>query len=144
MKHLSHPSTEVWNQRAKWFESAAEPSDDGAYILGEQACALSADLQCAFCAGAWIAVIVLAATVIDAHLREAEGLSGTAKAAIDSMGGDSQLHNLRRRRNAIIHVNPELPAVTVDQQWTDRNALEREARDAVTLVFREMYSNPWV
>ena len=46
----------MWEFRRDWFEQKAKPSDDGGYLLGEQACAVVADLQCAFCAGAWIAV----------------------------------------------------------------------------------------
>lgn len=56
MIHLEHPSQEIWDSRRSWFEQRAEPPENGGYLLSEQACALIADLQCAFCAGAWIAV----------------------------------------------------------------------------------------
>lgn len=73
MIHLEHPPKTMWEVRQRWFEQKAEQPDDGGYLLSEQACALVADLQCVFCAGARIAVIVLAAAIIDAHLRDAEG-----------------------------------------------------------------------
>jgi hypothetical protein len=103
-----------------------------------------ADLQCAFCAGAWIAVVVLAAAVIDAHLHDAEGLTGNAKRVIDEAGADPHLHVLRKRRNALIHSDPDSPAVTVDQQWSERPKLEDDARLAIELVFRVFYANPLV
>ena len=103
-----------------------------------------ADLQSAFCVGAWIAVIVLAAAAIDAHLRDIEGATGSAANAIDSAGGDPQMHQLRRRRNSLIHITPSAPAITVDQQWSDRDELEEEARVAVELVFRTFYASPLV
>lgn len=141
MIHLEHPSEEMWEVRRRWFEQKAEPPDDGGYLVSEQACALAADLQCAFCAGAWIAVIVLAAAAIDAHLHDAECCTGNAKCAIDEAGADPQLHKLRQRRNALIHSNPDSPAITVDQQWSERLRLEDDARLAVDLVFRVFYAS---
>jgi hypothetical protein len=134
----------MWELRREWFEQKAEPPDDGGYLLSEQACAVVADLQCAFCAGAWIAVVVLAAAAIDAHLHGAEGLTGNAKRVIDEAGADPQLHMLRKRRNALIHSDPDSPAITVDQQWSERGKLEDDARHAVDLVFRVFYDNPSV
>lgn len=144
MIHLECPSSEMWELRREWFEQKAEPPDDGGYLLSEQACAVVADLQCAFCAGAWIAVVVLAAAAIDAHLHGAEGLTGNAKRVIDEAGADPQLHMLRKRRNALIHSDPDSPAITVDQQWSERGKLEDDARHAVDLVFRVFYDNPSV
>ncbi len=141
MIHLKHLSNEVWGLRRDWFEQKAEPPDDGAYLLSEQACAVVADLQCAFCAGAWIAVLVLAAAAIDAQLRDTEGFTGNAKRVIDEAGADPQLHTLRKRRNALIHSDPDSPAITVDQQWSERVRLEEDARLAVELVFRVFYAS---
>ena len=144
MIHLEHPSKEMWEVRWRWFEQKAEQPDDGGYLVSEQACALVADLQCIFCAGAWIAVIVLATAIIDAHLRDAEGCTGNARSAIDQAGADPQLHQLRKRRNALIHSKIDSPAITVDQQWSERVRLEDDARLAVGLVFRVFYASPSV
>jgi hypothetical protein len=144
MIHLEHPSTEMWEARRYWFEQKAEPPDEGGYLLSEQACALTVDLQSAFCAGAWIAVIVLAGAAIDAHLHDAEGFTGNAKRAIDAAGADPQLHKLRKSRNMLIHADPDRPGITVDQQWSGRLRLEEDARLAVELVFRVFYANPSV
>ena len=89
-------------------------------------------------------MIVLAAAAIDAHVHDAEGFSGNAKRAIDAAGADPQLHSLRKRRNAFIHANPDNPAITIDQQWSDRWRLEEEARFEVELVFRVFYATPSV
>jgi len=144
MIHLEHTSNEMWEVRRDWFEQEAEPPNDGGYLLSEQACAMVADLQCAFCAGAWIAVVVLAAAAIDAHLHDTEGFIGNAKRVIDEAGADPQLHTLRKRRNALIHASSDSPAITVDQQWSERLRLEEDARLAVKLVFRVFYANPSV
>jgi len=147
MDHLDHPSFEVWEERRRWVENLAEPENAwGGYLISEQAAALSADVQSAFCAGAWAAVIVLAAAVVDAQLREDghPGFKGNAKQLIDTVGCDGRFHALRKRRNALIHVDPDQPAITVDQQWTDRITLEHEAREAATLMFETFYQSPLV
>jgi hypothetical protein len=73
MEHLDCPSHEVWEERRIWFESLNdEISGQGSYLVSEQACALIAEVQSVFCAGAWVAVIILATAVIDAQLRETE------------------------------------------------------------------------
>jgi hypothetical protein len=131
----------MWELRRDWFEQKAKPPDDGGYLVSEQACALLADLQCAFCAGAWITVVVLAAAAIDAHLHDAEGFTGNAKRAIDEAGADPHLPRLRKRRNALIHSDSDSPAITVDQQWSERARLEDDARLAVELVFRVFYAS---
>lgn len=147
MDHLEHPSQELWNERRRWFESINEAAcGDAGYLVSEQACALTADVQAAFCAGAWIGVIILAMAVIDATFRETElpGFQGNTSRLIDAVGGSSQLQELRRRRNSLVHVNPNNPAITVDQQWFTRNKLEQEAREAVRLMFEAFYIGPWV
>src|SRR5258707_11627779 len=143
MDHIEYPLQEVWEKRRDWFERLAEP-ENGTYLLGEQSSALVGDIQSAFCAGAWLAVIILAAAAIDGHLREVEfpNAKGNAQKLIDQAGGDSRLHSLRKRRNALVHVNPTSIAITVEQQWTDRNQLEQEARSAVQLMFEVMYAFP--
>lgn len=144
MEFLDRPAAQLWEARRAWFECQAEPPDQAGCLLSEQACALCADLQIAFCTGAWIAVIVVSAAAIDAHLREAEGFEGSAKNAIDLFGSDPKLHALRKRRNTLIHANVDSPAITVDAQWHDRPTLEAEAQEAVMLVFKVFYANPCV
>jgi hypothetical protein len=125
---------------------AEPPAGWGGYTISEQAAALTADVQAAFCAGAWVAVIVLAAAIVDAQLREDAllGFRGNSKSLIAAAGLDERFQNLRQRRNALVHVDPDNPALTVDSQWSDRRSLEKEARQAVQLMFETFYLNPWV
>jgi len=146
MDHLEHPSRENWDKRRSWFESVEESHQgNGNYLVSEQACALIADVQSAFCAGAWIAVIVLAMAVVDAQLRETEipGFTGNTKRLIDAAGANPDLQRLRKRRNSLVHLNPDNPALTVDQQWFDRDRLEAEAQEVVKLMFEAFYMGPW-
>ena len=145
MNYLEHPNRESWKSRQRWFEELAESCQgQGSYFVSEQACALIGEVQTAFCAGAWIAVIVLAMTVVDAQLREIElpDFTGNTQQLISVAEANPDLQRLRQRRNSIIHIDPENPAITVDQQWGNRKELEEEARQAVKLMFEAFYMSP--
>lgn len=139
MDHLDCPSPEVWQERQQWVEELifSYENKGGSYLLSEQACALTADVQSAFCAGAWVAVIVLAVAVVDAQL----GVPAT-KNTIAELGFNPKLHKLRKRRNQLVHANIDSPAITVDQQWAERKELEAEAREAIELMFEAFFSDP--
>lgn len=145
MDYLDLPTVDFWESRRAWFEQVEEKArGEGSYLLSEQACALTADVQACFCAGAWLGVIVLAASVVDATLREIElpGFTGNSRDLIAQAGADPRLQKLRKRRNSLVHVSQVSAAITVDQQWADRASLESEAREAVTLMFGAFYLTP--
>ena len=147
MEHLEHPSKELWEKRRAWFESVEEKArGKGNYLVSEQACALTAEVQAAFCAGAWAGVIILVIAVIDAALRETEvpGFKGNVKKLIEASDANPKLQRIRERRNVLVHVDPDNPALTVDQQWCERDKLEAEDREAVKLMFEAFYISPWI
>ncbi len=145
MDHLEHPSLELWELRRDWFEKQLNDYESaGSYLVSEQACALLAETQSCFCAGAWISVIILAFSVIDAQLRETilPDYKGNSKKLINILGFDERYQKLRDRRNALIHLDLNSPAITVDGQWSNRDKLENEAREAVKLMIDAFYSDP--
>ena len=147
MEHLNCPSPTIWNERREWFEGINEEMQgEGGYLVSEQACALLADVQSAFCAGSWVGVIILSMVVVDAQLRETElpGFRGNTKRLLDEAGANPRLQDLRGRRNQLVHLDKADPAITVDQQWADRAKLEEEAKEAVRLMFEAFYIGPWV
>jgi hypothetical protein len=145
MDHLDLPASHLWDARRAWFEQVEETARGaGSYLVSEQACALTVDVQACFCAGAWLGVIVLAAAVVDAALRETgvSGFNGNSKDLIEQAGANPELQKLRKRRNSLVHVPKDKPAITVDQQWANRADLEAEAREAVALMFEAFYLSP--
>jgi hypothetical protein len=145
MSWLEIPNQETWERRQRWFDELGDSiQGEGSYLVNEQACALIGEVQTCFCAGAWIAVIVLVLAVVDAQLRETElpDFEGSTQELIEQTQANPELQRLRRRRNAIIHINADSPAVTVDQQWANREELEQEARRAVDLMFEAFYMSP--
>lgn len=147
MDHLEPPDESLWASRRIWFEDQISGYEDkGSYLLSEQASALIAEVQSCYCAGAWIAVIVLSFTVIDAQLLETElpGFKGNSKSMLEMLGFGSEYQELRLLRNRIIHLDPERPAITVDQQWSDRAQLQKTAERAIDLMLSAFFSNPGV
>ena len=97
MEHLEHPPFKVWEKRRQWFENVETNSrGQGSYFVSDQACALTAEVQAAFCAGAWAGVIILVMAVVDAALRETEvpGFKGSTKRLIDTTGANLLLQYL--------------------------------------------------
>jgi hypothetical protein len=147
MDFLDGPDIELWNERKKWIEEKMDvDSEWGGYALSEQGCALMMDLEVIFCAGAWVAVICLSMSIIDAQLREVEvpGFQGNTEKLIKTAGLTDEFDWFRKRRNKLIHLNPDRPEITVDDQWGKREELESEARKAIELVFKAMFLTPFV
>lgn len=130
MEQLERPDEATWDERRLWFEAReAAFARGGAETLSEQACALMVDLQAAFCAGIWSAVVVLAAAIVD--LQAGEGtLTGLGKKERDW---------LRLRRNALVHKHPTRPGITMKDQWAGRDRWEKHARRAVEAALAALY-----
>ena len=134
MEHLERPDELTWEERRLWFEEQeAAASAAGAQRLSEQACALMVDLQAAFCAGAWTAVVILAAAIVDAQAFHA---------GFPADGKRDDRAWLRGLRNALVHENPKDPAITVEDQWLKRDHWARTARRAVSTALDTLYGAP--
>lgn len=132
MEQLDPPDPLLWDERRLWFERRqAAASAEGVGRLSEQATALVIDLQACFCAGAWAAVVLLAATVVDTQVE----VSKQRRAA-----PAEELRWLRALRNRLVHEDRSNPVLTIEAQWTERKAWERSAKRAVDLVFAVVYS----
>jgi len=131
MEQLDYPVLETWEERRRWFEALeAERSRGGAAsALSEQACALMVDLQATFCVGAFAAAIVLAATIVDSQGRLTRADPGLA----DELGW------LRLTRNALVHEDPREPVLTIEDQWMNRRAWERDAKRAIAIAMAALY-----
>lgn len=144
MEHLELPSFSQWEDRRNWFESHIFRYEEaGSYSVGEQASALISEVQCCFCAGAWVAVVITAQAVMEANLKEVNNIAGH-KRAVDLFKengfGSLEFCNIRQRRNSLVHAKPGNLALTIDEQWDNREELETEARRVVELMFQVFYT----
>ena len=135
----SPPPLEIWNHRLNWLNQANDEAQHpmASYFVSEHACALSMDAYNAFCSGAWISVIILAHTVADASLRGEDSKSKSAMV----FGDDPDLTWLRKLRNSLVHAQNEAPQITVDDIWRNQEELELNAKRAVKIMFRAIYSD---
>lgn len=101
------------------------------------------DIERAFCAGAWLAVLVLSQASVEATLRQTLTDDYESNAAT-LFGNVADLHWLRELRNEILHAaEPGTPSklwkLASDELPACHAELETEAKRAVTLAYRAMY-----
>lgn len=138
MEQLERPDETLWDERRLWFEAReAARGGAGAQAPSEQSCALMIDLQAAFCAGAWSAVIVLAAAIVDAQAP-----AGAERRADVPGVARKTLRWLRGLRNRLVHEDPGNPAITIEDHWLNRDTWERRARRAVEAALDALYPAP--
>ncbi len=131
MEQLERPSEEDWDERRLWFaEQQAEASAGGAGRLSEQGAALMIELESCFCAGAWVASILLAAAVVDAQ---------TLYAGFPSDSLSEERAWLRGLRNGLLHEDRSNPALTVESHWSEREEWRRKAKRAVRIALASTY-----
>jgi hypothetical protein len=149
MDHIDYPVIEKWEARRDWFEAQFDiERRGGGYILGEHAVGLLVDLQSVYCVGAYITCVILACTIIDAHLREVEfgpEFDGGIEAAFSSCQNREDLDWLRRRRNELVHFKIKRGSViSVDDQWEFRGRHKEDAERSIRVLAEILFESPFV
>ncbi len=101
-------------------------------------------MSSAFCAGAWVSVIVMSISVIDSHLRETE-VSEDEIRTVDLLkqyfkGGD--LDWLRKLRNKFVHVKDGLSVFNEYDFFDDQDKLEEFAKKAIKVSLKALFQTP--
>lgn len=137
------PVPELWLDRYEWLRATEERAQHtlGSYLLSSQGAFVSYDLEIAFCAGAWVSVIILAHAAIDATIRDTESGDYRANSKV-VFAGDPDLEWLRKRRNSLVHVREDYDPSDFDTMDGFHATLEEDARRAINLVFRTIFANP--
>ena len=145
MSFLDQVDVHVWGTRSHWLERVEKTHrhPDASCLLSSQGTLLTYDVEKAFCAGAWVSVIVMAHAAIDATIRDTESGDYGSNAKI-TFGGDPDLEWLRKRRNRLVHVNDRpngIPQEELDNFDVFHDSLEEDAKRAVQLLFRAIYAS---
>ncbi len=128
---LEYPGEAEWDERRLWLAAEEQRyAARGAAALSEQATALTVELQRCYCAGAWVAVVILAGAVVDA-----QALYGGFPA--DDLAEERSW--LRGLRNRLMHENRIDPAVTLEDQWLKGPEWQRAAKRATRLTLASLY-----
>ena len=132
-------------ERDRWFYSAFTECRPKLYEpISTSALLLEVDMRAAFCAGAWLSVIVLAAAAVEAQFRQVYKEDYDRK-TLDLYGLNADLHWLRELRNEILHApKPGTKSSLWKQSASDlracQAALEPGAKRAVSIMFRSVYA----
>jgi hypothetical protein len=146
MALLDYTDAKMWESRLRWLEHVEETHrhPDASYLLSSQGTLLTYDVEKAFCAGAWVSVIVTAHAAIDATIRDTETADYDANSKV-TFGDDPNLQWLRMRRNRLVHVTDGahgIPQEDLADFDVFHDSLEEDARRAVQLLFKTIYANP--
>ena len=129
---LEYPPESEWDERRLWLAAEEERlAAGGAGSLSEQATALVAEMQRCYCAGAWVATVVLAGAVVDAQ---------TLHAGFPDDDLREERGWLRGLRNRLMHENRMDPAVTLEDHWLKGREWQKSARRAVRLALASLYA----
>ena len=148
MAYADHVPREVWDARYDWLRQVEEECQHplASYLLSSQGIFIAYDIEAAFCAGAWVSVIVLAHAAIDATMRDTEVLDyrSNSKAIFND---DPDLEWLRKTRNALVHVSEGgqskfLPEGEMDNVAEYHESLEEAAEKSIRLLFKAIYASP--
>jgi hypothetical protein len=145
MELLEFPDKVTWVKRRDWIENEIETSVAGSHMVSDHATALFIELQACYCIGAWLSVIVLSISIIDAHLRETEASDnkiGTAKLLDKFYKGPDDINWLRKLRNKYVHVDIDNPALEMNMQFGDRSEIEADATKAVKMIIGAFFQSP--
>ncbi|WP_343563226.1 hypothetical protein [Kiloniella sp. b19] len=135
MEQLEHPRERIWSERQLWFQERENVSAQrGAPAPSEQSCALMIDVQSAFCAGAFSAVVIITAAIVQAQIKE----SGEEQNALASVPPE-ELAWLNKLRNKLVHGDKRSPGLTIADQWHNRGEWEDKARRAILIAFDVLY-----
>lgn len=140
-------SSDTAQERRTWLRLliAQEQKRHPSTVLSTHGLLLLHDIEKSFCAGAWVSVIVLSYAVVDATLRDVA--TGDYRAsARDLYGRNPDLEWLRNLRNQIVHVSPpgsasDLWKLPANDLVACHEALELDARWAVTLAYRQVFAH---
>jgi|SRR5579871_1286382 len=134
----------IWKQRDEWIDKIIEELEVGSYLVSEHSTALFFDMRRAYCAGAWISVVVMAISVMDSHFRETESGDNkinTAKLLNEFYGG-GDIEWLRKLRNRYVHLDLDLPFLEMDTWFNNHSQLEADAKKAMLITIKAFFLNP--
>ena len=133
------PTPGQWEARQRKFrELEFAALGDSGFTQHGQVLPMTYELEQAFCAGAWLAVVILAHALVDIYFNE-QGLTEPKQRVVHlrTHPMKAQLEWLRKHRNPVVHVKRNAPAaVSVDDQWFERDKLYENAKRAVSIAFR--------
>lgn len=135
-------------ERQRWLSNTHREEAHHTFpmTVSSHALLMLVDIEFAFRTGAWVSVIVLSFSCIEATLRQLK-TDDYSSNAFELLGDDKDLDWLRTIRNEILHsgeprsVSKLWKLPSSDDIPACQASLEPEAKRAVRLAFRVIYAN---
>jgi hypothetical protein len=145
MEDIFEPTpADVWKKREDWIDKEIQDSEVGSYLVSDHSTALFFDMKRAYCAGAWISVVIMSIAVLDSHFRETESGDnkiGTTKLLQEFYQSD-EVEWLRKLRNKYVHMNLEEPFLEMNAWFNNQTELEAAATKAMLITIKGFFLNP--
>jgi hypothetical protein len=125
------------SKRSQWIQRLLDDSLDknsanlNDMNLTPHATALLGEAMNSFCAGNWVATIILVQAVLDVELATNEFLDGTY---INKLRTGKDFVWLRNRRNRLVHADISTHSITEADIFDDDRNLEIEAQKSLKLI----------
>jgi hypothetical protein len=138
-------SSKIWQHRQDWISEELEKAEVAGHAMSDYALVLFQDMELAYCAGAWISVIIVSVSIIDAHLREdiEDDKIGTARLLSKFYDGEN-IDWLRKLRNKYVHYDISNPVLDLDSYYSKEEELEQDATTAIRMVIKTLFQNPFI
>jgi hypothetical protein len=142
---MDYTPIDIWQKRQDWINEELEKAEVAGHAMSDYALVLFQDMSLAYCAGAWISVIIMSVSIIDAHLREdiENETIGTAQLLTNFYEGDN-IDWLRKLRNKYVHHDINNPVLDLDSYLTEQNKLEQDATESIKMVIKALFQNPFI
>jgi len=136
---------EKWQLREDWIYNELEEATVGGHIMSEYALVLFRDMTRAYCAGAWISVVIISVSIIDANLREdiMDEKTKTAELLRNNYEGEN-IDWLRKLRNKYVHHDINNPILDQESYENKQDELEQDATNALKMAINALFQNPFV
>lgn len=135
---------DVWKKRDEWIDKEIQLAEVGNYLVSDHSTALFFDMRRAYCAGAWISVVIMSISVMDSHFRETESGDdkiGTAR-LLQEFYHDKEIEWLRKLRNKYVHMNLDAPFLEMNSWFNNQKELEEAATKAMLITIKGFFLNP--
>ena len=140
---LKFISSQTHSKRSQWVQKLLDDSLDKNSAdlhdmnLTPHATALLVEAMNSFCAGNWVATIILVQAVLDIELATNESLNGVY---VNELRTGKDLVWLRNRRNRLLHADSGIHPITEADIVNDDRNLALEAQKSLKMVIKGLTS----
>ena len=141
---LKFISSQTHSKRSQWIQKLLDDSLDKNSAdlhdmnLTPHATALLVEAMNSFCAGNWVATIILVQAVLDIELATNESLNGVY---VNELRTGKDLVWLRNRRNRLLHADSATHSITEADIVDDDKNLAVEAKKSLKMVIKGLTSS---